>query len=152
VTEAEYDANTVTEEVLLIVGDLSDPSDPKGAISWVVRPLRDDDPFEHYPEYLDGEIPRYWWVTVGGRGMVADLTMPSHARVYFMGDMAQEEVTEELREARPWCPVHRKNMLNLRLNDDAVYWQCPDDEGVRCDVGGYWAWRAESGGKGAGAS
>jgi hypothetical protein len=45
--------------------------------------------------------------------MVADLEMPSASRVFFMADMAdmaQDEVMEEIREARPWCPIHAKNI------------------------------------------
>lgn len=131
----------VSDELRRIVEDLTDPLHPDDSTAWEVRPLRDDDYFEHYPEYLEGDVPRYWWVTVEGRSMVADLEMPSASRVFFMADMAQDEVIEETREARPWCPVHGKNMLNIRLEEDEVFWQCPDDEQVRCEVGGYWAWR-----------
>jgi hypothetical protein len=42
--------------------------------------------------------------------MVADLEMPSASRVFFMADMAQDEVIKELREAGPWCPIHAKNI------------------------------------------
>jgi len=132
---------TVYDELRRIVEDLVDPLRPDDEATWEVRPLRDDDYFEHYPEYLDGYTPRYWWVTVEGRSMVADLTMPSASRILFMADMAQDELAEERREARPWCPVHGKNMLNIRLQDDEVFWQCPDDDQVRCEVGRYWAWR-----------
>ena len=131
---------TVHDEVLRIVEDLTDPLRPEDIATWEVRPLRDDDYFEHYPEYLEGDVPRYWWVTVEGRSMVADLMSSPAIRIYFMAGMAQDELAEERREARPWCPVHRKHMMNIRLVGDEVFWQCPDDETVRCEVGGYWAW------------
>lgn len=91
----------VSDELRKIVEDLSDPLRPDDRTAWEVRPLRDDDDFSHYPEYLDGDIPRYWWVSVEERSMVADLEMPSASRVLFMADMAQDEVIEETREARP---------------------------------------------------
>jgi hypothetical protein len=136
---------TVHDELFRIVEDLTDPLRADDGATWEVRPLRDDDYFEHYPEYLGGDVPRYWWVTVEGRSMVADLTSPSASRIYFMADMAQDELAEERREARPWCPVHHKNMMNIQWDGDNVFWQCPDDETVRCEVGGYWAWRRRLG-------
>jgi hypothetical protein len=139
----QSDERTVSIEVGRIVDDLSDPSDALDPVSWLVRPLRRDDPFPYYPEYLDGEVPRFWFVTIGDRGCVADLTDSAASRIYFMADMAQDHIIEEKRQARPWCPVHRKNMLNPSLRGLSVCWQCPDDEAVRCDVGDYWKWRAE---------
>jgi hypothetical protein len=137
---AGYDAQTVPNEVRRIVADLTDPPDPDG-VPWGVWPLRDDDDSLYRPEYLDGGVPRFWWVSVQGRGQAVDLTAPSAIRIYFLADMAQDKIIEESTQARPWCPVHRRNMLNVRLEEDSVYWQCPDDEAVRCDVGGYWPWR-----------
>ena len=129
------------DEVMRILDDLTDPLRSDDWATWEVRPLQDDDDFSHRPEFSEGDVPRYWWVAVEGRSMVADLNHSSASRVYFMADMAQDELAEERMEARPWCPVHRKNMMNIRLEGEEVFWECPDDKTVRCEVGGYWAWR-----------
>jgi hypothetical protein len=86
---------------------------------------------------------RAWWVSVEGRSEVADLTMPSATRTYFLADMAQSKIIEESTEARPWCPVHRRNMLRVREEAGSVFWQCPEDDAVRCGVGAYWTWRTQ---------
>jgi hypothetical protein len=136
---------TVHDELFRIIEDLTDTLRADDRATWEVRPLRDNDDYEHYPEYLEGEVPRYWSVTVEGRSMVADLTSSPATRIYFMAEIAQDELAEERREVRPWCPVHRKNMMNIQLDEGDVFWQCPDDEVVRCEVGGYWEWRRRLG-------
>ena len=32
-------------------------------------------------------------------------------------------------------------MLNAHLDGDNLSWECPDEESVRYEMGGYWAWR-----------
>jgi hypothetical protein len=137
--------HTVHDELLLILGDLTDPFRADDRATYEVRPLRDDDHFPHRPEILEGEVPRYWWVSVEGRSLVADLTSPPASRIYFMAEMAQDTLAEERREALPWCPVHRTRMMIVELEEDEVFWQCPDDRNVRCEIGGYWAWRRRLG-------
>ena len=124
------------------------PTKRSSQSGWDTRPLRDDDAFWESPKNFDDGTPQFFVVTVTVDGHpnvhLADMSSPVWIRDYFIADWASDEISEDTREPRPECPLHRNTVMLADMDSDRVIWKCTRDDSIRCDLGRYWTWRGRS--------
>jgi hypothetical protein len=134
VSERPAKADDLRRAVAALVHDPSDDGDPP--LEWDIRPEGEG---ASRSRAVVLEPGRYWTVIFepDGWGCSVDLLAPMALNQFFLGDVLQDSVIEETKEARPRCPKHA-HPLNLH---DEGYWFCPSDHDLRCPFGEYWEWR-----------
>lgn len=71
----------------------------------------------------------------GQRGVYVQSDSPLPERLVHIAGIVQDEVTDQLWEAWPRCPLHRSHPLSPKELDGAAWWVCPTAEQPICQVG-----------------